>query len=131
MTCVMQKHKHDNISYPETIYSNIKNKNIMSKTIDNQIELTSNMTRVMKSRLSELEPRGITREHLDNMETQIGLLREANNECERIRQELSRQIRTCNNLLREVKDDFKMTKDIVKGYYPQEQWLSFGIKDKR
>ena len=65
------------------------------------------------------------------MDRQIGLLKEANNECESIRQELSRRIRNCNELLREVKDDFKMTKDIVKGYYPQEQWLSFGIKDKR
>ena len=108
-----------------------KTKNNMSKTIDNQIELTSNMTRAMKSRLSELEARGITREHLDNMDRQIGLLKEANNECESIRQELSRRIRKCNELLREVKDDFKMTKDIVKGYYPQEQWRSFGIKDKR
>jgi hypothetical protein len=40
-------------------------------------------------------------------------------------------VKTMNKILQNVKDSFAEKKKIIKGYYPQEEWMKFGVQDKR
>jgi len=103
----------------------------MSKTIDLQIEKSRVLIDGIRKNLASLEDKGFSAAELDKMEADLVALKAANQECEAIREQLSAKVKHCNGILDNVKAVFADKKKTIKGYYPQEQWLRYGVQDKR
>lgn len=103
----------------------------MSKTIDLQIEKCHTLIEGLRKNINEVADKGINGENLNVMEQNIGQLIEASRECDALRTELSSKVKRMNAILKQLKDDFVDTKRIIKGNYPQEQWIKYGVQDKR
>lgn len=102
----------------------------MSKTIEIQIEKSRNLIGGLHKHLND-GGSGITSEEISAMEQSLALLEQANEECDRLRSELSVKVKRMNQILAEVKGSFAENKKMLKGYYPQEQWMTYGVPDKR
>jgi len=103
----------------------------MSKTIDLQVEKSATLIKGLRKNLSQLTGKGIAADQLDVMEADLEKLKKANEECDKMRAELSVKVKAMNAILASVKDEFAEKKKVIKGYYPQEQWFNFGVLDKR
>ncbi|MBR1688171.1 MAG: hypothetical protein IJ710_06505 [Prevotella sp.] len=103
----------------------------MSKTIELQIEKSRNLIGGLRKHLSNGVGGGVTTSEIDEMERQLTALQAANEECDRLRAELSPKVKQMNQILATVKAAYATQKRTVKGYYPQEQWADYGVPDKR
>jgi len=103
----------------------------MSKTIQTQIDKSQTLLNGLRKNASEVSERGITNTSLVEMEEKIKQLSVANQECDALRAELSEKVRTMNRILAEVKEQFISKKKVIKMNYPQENWIKFGVIDKR
>lgn len=110
---------------------NFKNINIMSKTIDLQIEKSRVLIDGLRKNIDALRDKGFDGGELDTMTADLEALRQANRECDAIREQLSEKVKTVNDILAGVKEKFAEKKRIIKGYYPQEEWIKYGVQDKR
>ncbi len=103
----------------------------MSKTVEQQIEKSQQLIGGLRKHLSNGVGGGVTNDEIDHLEQRLKELAVANEECERLRAELSPKVKHMNEILGEVKAIYAEKKKTLKGYYPQEQWLSYGVPDKR
>lgn len=103
----------------------------MSKTVDQQVEKTTVLIKALRGKLNEVAHLGISAEQLDKMEKQLDELRQASERCEEMRAKLSEQVHESNAKLQEVKQAFIEEKNLIKGFYPQERWIDYGVTDKR
>ena len=103
----------------------------MSKTIDLQIEKSRVLIEGLSKNLETLRSKGIVSDELQAMSADLDKLKAANDECDRIREELSRKVKAMNGILAGVKDAFAEKKRIIKTNYPQEEWIIYGVQDKR
>ena len=103
----------------------------MSKTIETQIEKSRNLIAGLRRHVSEMGERGVSNSEIDQMEQRLSQLADANAEVDRLREELSPKVKQMNAVLAEVKNVYAETKKTLKGYYPQERWMDYGIPDKR
>ncbi len=103
----------------------------MSKTVEQQIEKSQQLVGGLRKHLSNGTGGGVTPDEISHLEQRLKELAAANEECERLRSELSPKVKQMNDILGEVKSIYAEKKKTLKGYYPQEQWLSYGIPDKR
>ena len=65
------------------------------------------------------------------MEKTVAMLSDDNAEVDRLREELTPKIKKMNDLMTLVIASYAESKKTLKGYYPQERWLDYGIPDKR
>jgi hypothetical protein len=103
----------------------------MSKTIDLQIEKSKVLIDGIRKNMRVLGDKGFSNDELDRMAAALDSLKAANAECDAIRQNLSAKVKSMNSILLGVKDAFAEKKKIIKGYYPQEEWIKYGVQDKR
>jgi len=103
----------------------------MSKTVELQIEKSSSLVSGLRKHLSNGKGGGVTTDDISRMEKDLQALRQANDEVERLRDELAPKVKHMNEMMAAVKDAYAEKKRTLKGYYPQEQWLEYGIPDKR
>lgn len=103
----------------------------MSKTIDLQIEKSRVLIEGLSRNIEALRDKGIASDALENMSADLDRLKASNDECDRIREELSLKVKAMNEILAQVKDAFAEKKRIIKTNYPQEQWINYGVQDKR
>lgn len=103
----------------------------MSKTIDLQIEKSRVLIDGLRKNLDALRDKGFSAEELDDMSAQLDTLKVANEECDAIRAQLSQKVKHVNGIMDSVKERFVEKKKVIKGYYPQEEWIRFGVQDKR
>lgn len=103
----------------------------MSKTIETQIEKCRLLVDKLKNKSADAEARGITAGALTELERKIGELAEAGKMCDEMRRQTAEQVKCTNTLLTEVKDVYADMKKKIKGYYPQERWMEYGVPDKR
>lgn len=103
----------------------------MSKTIELQIEKSSNLIAGLRKHLNGGVGGGITPQEIDEMEQSLAELTAANQEVDRLREELQPKVKRMNEILSQVKTAYTEQKKTLKGYYPQERWLDYGIPDKR
>ena len=103
----------------------------MSKTIDLQIEKSRVLIEGLSKNLETLRSKGIVSDELQAMSADLDKLKAANDECDQIREELSRKVKAMNGILAGVNDAFAEKKLIIKTNYPQEEWIIYGVQDKR
>lgn len=103
----------------------------MSKTIDLQIEKSRVLIEGLGKNIETLRDKGIASEELQAMAADLERLKLSNDECDKIREELSRKVKAMNDILTTVKEAFAEKKRIIKTNYPQEQWIQYGVQDKR
>lgn len=103
----------------------------MSKTVEIQIEKSRGLIGGLRRHVKEMGERGIANGEIDRMEQKLAELTAANAEVDRLRDELAPKVKQMNMVLAEVKAAYAESKKTLKGYYPQERWLDYGIPDKR
>ena len=103
----------------------------MSKTTEIQIEKSRNLIEGLRRHVREMGERGISNNEIEQMEKTVALLLEANAEVDSLREELAPKVKKMNELMTLVKNSYAEAKKTLKGYYPQERWIDYGIPDKR
>ena len=103
----------------------------MSKTLELQIEKSRVLVEGLNKNIESLRAKGISEDSLQSMTNDLNLLKEANDECDKAREELSLKVKRMNQILAGVKEAFAEKKRIIKTSYPQEQWINYGVQDKR
>ena len=74
---------------------------------------------------------GVSNDEINSMEQSLTEQESANSEVERLREELTPKVKKMNEVLARVKEAYAEKKKTLKGYYPQERWIEYGIPDKR
>ncbi len=103
----------------------------MSKTVEIQVEKSRNLIAGLRKHISERGEQGVSNQQIHDMEVVLKQLEEANNEVERLREELSPKVKHMNEVLLAAKTAYGDTKKMLKEWYPQERWQEYGIPDKR
>ena len=103
----------------------------MTKTIKIQIDKCRMFINGLKRHISEMGERGVTNEDITRFENDLVLLEQQSYEVDKLRAGLSGKVKHMNETLTTVKSTYSETKRIIKGYYPQERWIDYGIPDKR
>ena len=102
----------------------------MSKTVELQIEKSRNLVEGLRKHLNGIGG-GVTNDEINDMEQAIRELEAINAEVERLREELTPKVKQMNEKMASVKASYVEKKKTLKGYYPQERWVEYGIPDKR
>ncbi|MBR2234699.1 MAG: hypothetical protein IKI19_05135 [Prevotella sp.] len=102
----------------------------MSKTVEIQIEKSRHLVEGLRKHLKGIGG-GVTNEEISAMEQAVGELEAANAEVDRLRDELAPKVQQMSAVMARVKAAYAEKKKTLKGYYPQERWIDYGIPDKR
>ena len=103
----------------------------MSKTVELQMEKGRNLIEGLRKHVREMGERGVSNAEINQMEQTLNELAAANEEVDRLREELQPKVKHMNDMLAAVKASYAETKKTLKGIYPQERWADYGIPDKR
>lgn len=103
----------------------------MSKTIDLQIEKSMTLINALKSKYAEVSEKGIKMDDLEDLKIQLEKFQESSKQTDELREKLSAQVRTTNNILAQIKDKYKDIKEVIRVNYPQYEWIKYGVLDKR
>ena len=103
----------------------------MAKTIEILLEKSRMFVEGMKRHISETGERGVSNAEVEKLEKDMASLAQQSGEVDRFRAGLGVKVRRMNETLLAVKDSYNETKKVVKGFYPQERWIDYGIPDKR
>ena len=103
----------------------------MSKTVEIQIEKSRNLVEGLRRHVKEMGEHGVTNDEINAMEQAVKQLEAANAEVERLREDLKPKVKVMNDVMNRVKEAFTEKKKTLKGYYPQERWMDYGVPDKR
>ena len=103
----------------------------MAKTIEIQLEKSRTFVKGVKRHISEIGERGVTNEEVAKFENNLSILKQQSAEVDKIRAELSENVKHMNATFMTVKETYSETKKVIKGYYPQERWIDYGVPDKR
>ena len=103
----------------------------MSKTTEVQIEKSRNLIEGLRRHVREMGERSISNTEINEMEKTVAMLTDANAEVDRLRAELTPKVKKMNDLMTIVKASYAKSKKTLKGYYPQERWMDYGVPDKR
>lgn len=103
----------------------------MSKIIDIQIEKSTRLIKALRANMAEFKDKGISEAQLDGMSHELELLEQSSKKAEGLRAKLSEQVKNTNSILAHCKEEFAKTKAVVRNNYPQEEWINYGVADKR
>jgi hypothetical protein len=103
----------------------------MSVTNENQIQKSRLLIDGFRKHINELQAKGVTENELKRMESDLEALSAANKECDAIRAEMRAKSQNARKILTDVKEIFVEKKKIIKSNYPQEEWIKYGVTDKR
>lgn len=103
----------------------------MTKTIDIQVEKSTRLIKALKANIAEFQDKGVSTDELDDMAENLRRLEESSKAADELRAKLSEQVKTTNNILSQCKEAYAQTKAVVRNNYPQEEWIKYGVTDKR
>lgn len=103
----------------------------MTKTIEIQLEKSRMLSKGMRRHVDEMGERGMTRAAIAQFENDLAMLERQNAETDKLRADLRAKVKRMNSTLEAVKTTYSEAKKTIKGYYPQERWLDYGVPDKR
>ena len=102
----------------------------MSQTVELQIEKSRHLIEGLRKHLKGIGG-GVTNEEINAMEQAVHELEAANAEVDRLREKLAPKVKQVNAMMTHLKDVYTLKKKTLKGYYPQERWMEYGVPDKR
>ena len=102
----------------------------MSKTVEIQIEKSLNLIDGLRKHLKGIGG-GVTNEEISAMDQAVKELVSVNKEVDHLREELTPKVKQMNDVMARVKEAYAEKKKTLKGYYPQERWMDYGVPDKR
>ena len=85
----------------------------------------------MRRHVKEMGERGVSNDEINAMEQAVKELEAVNSEVDSIREQLTPTLNRMKIMMNRVKEDYTEKKKTLKGYYPQERWMDYGIPDKR
>jgi len=103
----------------------------MGKTVNEQISKGRTLCEGLKSKISEVESRGISSEMIEKLETLCSKTATEGEEQDRIKDMYHAKTAEVSKLMAELKDSIATIKRAIKPYYPQNEWIKFGIEDKK
>ena len=103
----------------------------MSKTVEIQIEKSRSLVEGQRRHVKEMGERGVTNEEINAMEQSVKELETVNSEVDSIREQLTPTVAKLKLVMDRVKEAYTEKKKTLKGYYPQERWMDYGVPDKR
>jgi hypothetical protein len=103
----------------------------MSKVYSEQVQKANMLVAGMRKNFDLVKNHGITLEQLSQLEEAAKEAAVMNQEVEALRRQTSAKAAQANQKLIEVKDAMRDAKRVVKGYFEQTKWESFGVFDKR
>ena len=103
----------------------------MSKTVEIQIEKSRSLVEGLRRHVSEMGERGVSNDEINAMEQAVKELEAVNAEVDSIREQLTPTLNRMKIVMNRVKEAYTEKKKTLKGYYPQERWMDYGIPDKR
>jgi histidinol dehydrogenase len=108
-----------------------KNNRIMSKTVEIQIEKSRGLVEGLRRHVKEMGERGVTNDEINALEQAVKELEVANAEVDSLREQLTPKVKDMKIAMDRVKEAYTERKKTLKGYYPQERWMDYGVPDKR
>ena len=103
----------------------------MSKTVEIQIEKSRGLVEGLRRHVKEMGERGVSNKEIDEIELAVKELEAVNEEVDRIREQLTPTVAKLKVSMDRVKEAYAEKKKTLKGYYPQERWMDYGVPDKR
>ena len=103
----------------------------MSKTVEIQIEKSRGLVEGLRRHVREMGERGVTNDEINAMEQAVKELEAVNAEVDSIREQLTPTVAKLKVAMDRVKEAYSEKKKTLKGYYPQERWMDYGVPDKR
>lgn len=105
--------------------------NTMSKTFETNALKGKSLAAGMKKRIAELGKYGVKEVDLTAMERDADKAIEMIQEVDSLREEVSRRLRAANEQLDSLRARAAVYREIIKSNYLPDQWLGFGLQDKR
>lgn len=103
----------------------------MSKTTDLQVEKARKIAEGLLRNQARLASKGISLGNLNDLTSEADKVMEASKKCDALRAECSAQVKQTNQLLDTLKQSYAKYRGIIRNNFPQEQWIQFGLQDKR
>ena len=103
----------------------------MSKTVEIQIEKSRGLVEGLRRHVREMGERGVTNDEINALEQAVKELEVANAEVDSLREQLTPKVKNMKIAMDRVKEVYTERKKTIKGYYPQERWMDYGVPDKR
>jgi len=103
----------------------------MSKVFVENAQKAINLSEGLKKHYSEVSCYGVVESELDRLKDDAQAAIAQINEVDAMRLEVSRKLIAANAALDAVKEKAMVYRRLIKNHYPPEQWIRFGIQDKR
>lgn len=103
----------------------------MSITILNEIDKAKVLVDGMRKNLDKAKQLGIDAPALDRLEKAFTDLKIKDDELDALRRRATLKVKENNELLADMKQQMLSMRKAVKQNYPQQEWMSFGVQDKR
>lgn len=103
----------------------------MSITILNEIDKAKVLVDGMRKNLDKAKQLGIDAPALDRLEKAFTDLKIKDDELDALRRQATLKVKENNELLADMKEQMLSMRKAVKQNYPQLEWMSFGVQDKR
>ena len=103
----------------------------MGKTIDEQVLKGRSLAEGLKANIEELKEKGVTPEAVEKLVEIYLTTEKLGTEQDKIKEEYHAKTAEVNAAMLELKNSILTLKALIKPYYTQDQWLKFGITDKK
>lgn len=103
----------------------------MSKTNELQMEKSLTLLNGLREHFEEVKNKGINEELLNQIERLNKELKERDEDLDKRHEEIHQIVQSTNDCLNKLKEETQKARMIVRNNYPPEQWLRFGLTDKR
>ena len=103
----------------------------MSITILNEIDKAKVLVDGMRNNLDKAKELGIDAPALDRLEKAFTDLKIKDDELDALRRRATLKVKENNELLADMKEQMLSMRKAVKQNYPQQEWISSGVQDKR
>ena len=103
----------------------------MSITILNEIDKAKVLVDGMRKNLDKAKQLGFDAPALDRLEKAFTDLKIKDDELDALRRRATLKVKENNELLADMKEQMLSMRKAVKQNYPQQEWMSFGVQDKR
>lgn len=103
----------------------------MSVTNLNEIDKADVLVAGLRKHLKEVQELGITIDALNRLEEAANAMRQKDAEVDELRRQTTIKVRENMNLIADMKDQMLTMRKAVKARYPQNEWIKYGVQDKR